>query len=548
VAAHPYRPSLHIIGDYDEIERRYNNGMPPGKKRILIILLVMAAAAFALLALPNAAASQNMSMVQMFEPDEAAPLPSVLHMIAPAASPEQALRSFVFYEYYYYGFPYFALSALLVLPLQLLGRVGDLPLVMLVLRQLVSVLPMLAGLLILVYLQDGFRTYRSPVLFGFLLIVPAVLSNNFWWHPDGITFLFVMLTLFFLVRDNLRFGWNFLLAAVMSGVAAATKLIGLDFFLAVGLTLVLGLLLRKATWKRIAGMAAAYLLVMGLAFVAANPFLLSHWARTAYTQIVTKQSALLSQGYGIIYEKGLAASWPVMHPFYGEALFLLVTVGCLLWGVWRSQRRLLYALILAWVVPVSVTVFWFSNFKYQYWLPAALPLFSCLILLLPTKGGAIRIPKLSQILQAAALLVVVAQAGLFARAAVINYNNRLHRADNNPRIQFYDQVVKALNPLSGQPVHLYFDYRMYLPDTPGWTAETNYDLLEYGYIQQGHFDVLLLLEQRIRDYLHPDAKGIDPELFARNQQFYRDADQGTIQGYHLMYRDAVGLVYVRDGL
>jgi hypothetical protein len=88
---------------------------------------------------------------------------------------------------------------------------------------------------------------------------------------------------------------------------------------------------------------------------------------------------------------------------------------------------------------------------------------------------------------------------------------------------------------------------MYLPDTPGWTAETNYDLLEYGYIQQGHFDVLLLLEQRIRDYLHPDAKGIDAELFARNQAFYRDADHGTIQGYHLIYRDAVGLVFVRDG-
>ena len=56
-----------------------------------------------------------------------------------------------------------------MLPLQWLGRLGDMPLVMLVLRQFISVLPMLAALLLLVYMQDGFRTYRSPVLFAFLL-------------------------------------------------------------------------------------------------------------------------------------------------------------------------------------------------------------------------------------------------------------------------------------------------------------------------------------------------------------------------------------------
>ena len=82
----------------------------------------------------------------------------------------------------------------------------------------------------------------------------------------------------------------------------------------------------------------------------------------------------------------------------------------------------------------------------------------------------------------------------------------------------------------------------------GWTTETNYDLLEYGYIQQGNFDVLLLLEQRIRDYLNPNVTGIDPALFALNQQFYRDADNETIKGFHLVYRNPVGLVYVRDDL
>src|SRR5664280_1992605 len=240
------------------------------QKRIFGLLLFMAVVAFVLFALPNAAASQNLAMVQIFQPDEAAPLSYIMKMIAPAPTLNLALRHFIFYDYYYYGFPFFAASALLLLPLQWLGRLGAIPLVMLILRQFVSVLPMLAALLLLVFMQDGFRTYRSPVLFAFLLVIPAVVQNNSWYHPDGITFLLVVLTIYFLKRDNLRFGWNFLLAAIMSGVATATKLVGAYFFLAVGLALLLGLLLKKASWKRLVVMAAAFLLTMGLAYLIAN--------------------------------------------------------------------------------------------------------------------------------------------------------------------------------------------------------------------------------------------------------------------------------------
>ncbi len=89
---------------------------------------------------------------------------------------------------------------------------------------------------------------------------------------------------------------------------------------------------------------------------------------------------------------------------------------------------------------------------------------------------------------------------------------------------------------------------MYVPGKPGWVTETNFDLLEYNYIQKHHFDVLLLQQQQIRDYLNPNAVGINPALFARNQQFYRDADRATIKGFHLIYRNAFGLIFIRDEL
>ena len=523
--------------------------------RIFACLLIMAVAAFVLYIPANSAGSLNMAMVQMFQPDESGPLPYVFRMIAPTGSLNEALRSFVFYEYYYYGFPYFSLSALVMLPVQWVGRLAELPLVMLLLRQMVSVLPMLAALLLLVYMQDGFRTYRSPVLFVFLLAVPAVVQNNMWWHPDGLTFLLVVLTLFFLQRDDLHFGWNFILAAVMSGIATATKLVGVYFFLAVGLILLLGIVLKKASWKRLVLMAGAFVAVMGIAYVAANPFLLSHWARTAYIDIFYKQTGLLSDGYGVVYKRGVEAAWPYMHASYGELIFLLIALVATIWGAWRGPRRLLHGLILAWFIPLTVVVLWVSHFKFQYWLPAALPLFSSLAVLLPEKLSLKKSPTDSAArwnktlpVTLAALLVMLVQFGQFVGKDAGLYSADLHRADNNPRIQFYTDIVEALKPVSAGSLHVYYDYRLYVPETARWTAETNYDLLDYEYIQQGQFEVLLLLKQRILDYLNPEASGVDPAVFARNQQFYRDAENGTVEGFHLVYRNEVGLVYVRNDL
>jgi hypothetical protein len=363
------------------------------------------------------------------------------------------------------------------------------------------------------------------------------------------------LTLFFLKRDNLHFGWNFVFAAIAVGVATAIKLVGAYFFLAVGLTLVLGLFLKKVSWKRLVGMAVAFLLVMSISFVAANPFLLSYWGRKAYGYIFHTQVFLLSEGYGVVYETGLAAAWLLMRESYGSAIFLLTTLGTAIWGAWRGPQRLFHGLLVAWFVPITILITFVTHFKFQYWVPVALPLLSCLVILLPEKwewdkaafrSGFAKAAK--KIIPLLLLAVVLIQFVLFINQDSQIYQNSLHRADNNDRIQFYDKVLDALNPLPAGSYFVYYDYRLYVPDTTGWTIETTYDLLEYNYIQEKNFDVLILLEQRIRDYLNPEATGVDPDTFALNQQFYQDAEDGTINGYHLVYRDETGLVYVLDSL
>jgi hypothetical protein len=51
-------------------------------------------------------------------------------------------------------------------------------------------------------MQDQFRTYRLVLLYLLLLLVPAVLKNSLWWHPDGLVLLFAVLALFFLWKDG----------------------------------------------------------------------------------------------------------------------------------------------------------------------------------------------------------------------------------------------------------------------------------------------------------------------------------------------------------
>jgi hypothetical protein len=194
-------------------------------------------------------------------------------------------------------------------------------------------------------------------------------------------------------------------------------------------------------------------------------------------------------------------------------------------------------------------------FKFQYWLPVAMPLFSSLVILLPEKEQ-LKVHNKSLFkrkwftfsIRAVLLVFLVVQFVLYIIADIQLYRSDLHRAENNPRIEFYSQAVDSLIPLAQESLKVYYDYRLYVPSTSGWTTATTYDLLDYGYVRESNFSVLLLLEQRIRDYLNPNVQGIDTVVFANNQQFYADAEAGKIQGYSLLYRNHVGLIYVREDL
>ena len=155
------------------------------KKFIFLILLFIGALYFFIFWFPNATGAHDLNMTYIFNSDEPAQYPAVIRMLTPASNPtlSQALYRFFAYQIYFYGFPYYLFSAVIVLlPVKLIFGLGNLQLNMLILRQFVSVLPMIAALMILVYLQTKFESFlKSIALFLLLLLIPEIVFNDMWF-------------------------------------------------------------------------------------------------------------------------------------------------------------------------------------------------------------------------------------------------------------------------------------------------------------------------------------------------------------------------------
>lgn len=521
------------------------------QKICISVLLLLSVALFAALWLPNQTGAEDLAMVFTFEVDEGVPFPYLRDMLQPQESLKHTLVNFFAYEYYFYGFPYFAYSALVLLPLALLGQLGNMPLVMALLRNLVSVLPMLGAIWLLVYMHTRFRDYRAVVLFLFLALLPGVMYNNFWWHPDSLAVFFAMLTLFFLVKDDLRFGRNFYLAALACGVSAQIKLVGVYFFLAVLVYLWHGYRAGHAP-RRLLLAAAGFLAAMLAAFFASNPILIYPGARSTYLSTLSSQAGFMTGGFELLYARGLPEVTRMLNDNFGGWLLLAASVLAALWAAAYSPRPLLYRLILAWALPLAVYVFGFSIVKFQYWLPAALPLLSCVVVALPANRNEIRRWYQTQRGWALAALFIVA-ASAYAAVQFVPHSANIYRAQlarqaNDPSLAFFTAANQALAPLPVRAYNVYADVNVYIPESAGWARSARFETLTYGYIRAYSFELLFLSQTRIWDYMNEEAIGVDPERLEISRLFYADANAGGIVGYHLVYRDDFGLVFVNEAL
>ena len=142
----------------------------------------------------NLTGAETPEMLEVFEVDEYAQYPHVIRMLTPGEGIYQTIRNFFIYLHYFYGYPFYFWSALSILPLKLSGTVwpGNTRVIICVLRQMLSVLPMILSAGLLTRVITKFRSIiPSVVLYVLLLTMPAVVQNDLWWHPDSLSLLFL---------------------------------------------------------------------------------------------------------------------------------------------------------------------------------------------------------------------------------------------------------------------------------------------------------------------------------------------------------------------
>lgn len=533
------------------------------QKRILWVLIAIGAIYFIAFIFPNATGAKTYSMISLFQPDEHAQYPTMAFMLN-GDSLKHTLVHFFLYQYYYYGFPFFASSALVLLPLKLANVLNDqnVQLAMLLLRQFINVLPMTLAILLMVYTQTKFRSYlASIVTFIFLLLMTAVVENNLWWHADSLTVLFVVLVFFFLDRDELKFGINFWLAAVACGLAIGTKVLGIFFFIAIPVYILIGLQQKKVSWKQALRAAAFFVALMVLVVVASNPFLLIQGQRDEMLRLVRNTSHDMTHGYTFYYVKS-PFEWLSVLADLASPFFLIFILLVLLVGIWKSSKPVLYLLILCWTIPFSFYILYFVSAQLpHYFLPILIPLFSCVATAFEIKPASWPPQKHMSSLSTAWgnrlwLFLVVLMIGVqtvdYLSVDIKLYHNDLRREQTNQAIQFYNTLnEKYLHALSSDQTYVvYRDDRMYFPDSDSSRVISFYVSSNYTTVQKYKPDIILLWQQRISDYTQQGAlaNAINKNTFQAVYQFFSDASRNQLTGFHLIYRNDTGLAFVSDAL
>ncbi len=531
--------------------------MTPTQKKTFRILLIIGAVYFAAFIAPNLTGARQPEMLSVFEIDEYAQYSHVIDMLTPGDTLYQTARNFLIYLHYFYGYPFYFFSALALLPLKLIlgadwTAVANTPLIVMTLRQMINVLPLIASAMLLVHMQTKFKSlWKSVALFVLLLILPGTVVNDLWWHPDGLATLVVVLTLFFLDRDELRFGRNFWLAALSCGVGAGVKYMGAFFVLAIPVYIVYGIVTQKLTWPKAIGKAALFVAIMLAALVISNPLLLLPQERAAIISYQTLQWEQSSQGIILSNtESFFAEGYPTdIRIHYGQPFFLLMAFAALGFGIARKETRLKSSVILAWCIPLSISIFNLGTRRTHYWLPIMMPLFSTLVNLFPEEKLRFKGKVRDRGKMALALLIVL-QAALFIRTDVSIYTTQLQREQSAPSILFYDKLeAEIFTPivLSRQLV-VYRDWHVYAPATPARRVEMNWDLATYSYIEDLNPDVILLDRENVLLFSQEDVVGqaVDQGDMAQMHAFYGDAGRDELEGYQLVLQDNFGYALVRD--
>jgi hypothetical protein len=539
-----------------------------GKNRSANIALFLVSCLYFLLFIPpNLTGAKDPNMLAAFRQelpeygtDEFALFLLTMHMTSLEKSPYRTVHNLVFSNNFNYGYPFFLTSAMAIYPLRLLEQrwaTGIPTNLYLVIVRALSALFMVLAINVLVYAwTEGKSAVKSVLLFVFLGLIPAVFFNNMAWHPDSLVTLFVVLTIFSLARDALRFGMWFIGAAVFCGLAIGTKVVGVFFFLAVAVYLVLGFAHKKLKFTGLIKCGVVFVAIMALSLVVSNPLLLLPGFAKTYATTLNDLAALNAWGWDSQKPHGVL-------PWYQDALrdnfgFWWIYAAALLLNilstVYNPSKRLLNLMILGWTIPLSSYLLIFQGYKgTHYFIPVLLPALSSMGNLAAWEGFTWKARAVAPFTTfVVALTVGVVQCGYYLSRDVELYLKVLNREHTSSAIKFYHQLndvyFAGLPPDVG--LSIVREYRVYVPRSPRWEDHGSYSAIDYEFIQLTKPDLILLSKETVDSYADPSfLEKTAPSLrndWLRKHPFFHDVKTDSLQGYRKLMETDFGFALVRE--
>ena len=360
--------------------------MDINQKRNLRVIALVGILYFILFFFPNASTMGSDNPIVYLHKDEYVTYPIVERMLESSPNLSEAWGRLIIYGDYHYGYLFYFLSMLTLLPLRIIQGAdfyNHTEVNILILRQMINVLPMIMTAGVLTYVLTHFRKlWASLFTFLFILTIPAVVRQNMhWWHPDALMMLAIALTFLFLDLDEYRLGKYFHLAAAACGLASAIKMFGIFFFLTIPVYLLLAWRRRGVVFKRIILSGLLYVGIMLIVIVLSNPFLFYKGPREDMLAIQSQKSVELSEGYtheeSLYYSLGPEYWRWTLTTYYGDPNFIVLLFWLFSLAGAAIPDRDIYWLLLAWIVPVGIYLMWFVSPKPDhYLLPLLIPLYA----------------------------------------------------------------------------------------------------------------------------------------------------------------------------
>ncbi len=523
---------------------------------------------FCLLIPANLTGAADPEMLSVFEVDEYAQYPHVIQMLTPGDTLYHSIRNFFIYQHYFYGFPFYFLSAISVFPLKLLSPnwPENTRLIVCWLRMTINVLPMIFAIGIFTWLITRFKhRLISLSLFVFLLTIPAVLLNNFWWHPDSLSLFFISLVFLFLDLDEFRFGKYFSLAAAACGYTVGIKYQGLYFALAIPLLLIYAILRKRLSWKKAVNKAIIFVVIMMVFFIFSNPLLLLPQERAEI--IRTQQIQFEQTGVGIftIHSNALRNSLLLpsdIRKYYAETWFFILAIIGLLMGFKGEEKQRIQSLLFLSYLMVSfcITAYAATN-RLHYFLPVAVPLLGFIadfyfigkrdFPAIDLKFGT----NIRKVMYGILTLLIAFQFSLNIRLDHSLYRDQLSRETESSSIALYHQIENEIIPVlkskvNNRMIRVFRDWKVYFPDQEGFAVQMDWNMATLDKINEWQPDLIILEEENLKEFSNPTIidHAVNPEEMKLIHSFYQQAASDQIPGYDRIMQNSFGSVYVRVGM